>query len=164
MGHVDEMFANGPKRTQTTTEAEFNRQFVSMFGNVPFFVSSIGGGVLIAILLACVNTMLMAGREQTHDVGILKALGFQDGDVSRLLLGQSLLLCLVGGGLGVLLALLVEPGLAAGLGAMFPGFTIQGGTIAQALLVSALVGLVAGLMPARRAHALAPVAALRSEE
>lgn len=164
MADVDAMFANGPKRTQTTTEAEFNRQFVSMFGNVPFFVSSIGGGVLLAILLACINTMLMAGREQTHDVGILKALGFRDGDVSRLLLGQSLLLCLVGGGAGVLLALLMEPGMAAGLGAMFPGFTIQGGTIAQALLVSALVGLVAGLMPAWRARALAPVAALRSEE
>jgi putative ABC transport system permease protein len=164
MGQVDEMFANGPKRTQTTTEAEFNRQFVSMFGNIPFFVSSIGGGVLLAILLACVNTMLMAGREQTHDVGILKALGFHDGDVFKLLLGQSLLLCLLGGGAGVLLAKALEPVLAAGLGASFPGFTIQGGTVAQALLVSGLVGLVAGMVPAWRGRALSPVAALRSEE
>jgi putative ABC transport system permease protein len=164
MAEVDAMFANGPKRTQTTTEAEFNRQFVSMFGNVPFFVSSIGGGVLLAILLACVNTMLMAGREQTHDVGILKALGFVDGDVFKLLLGQSLLLCLLGGGLGVLLAKAMEPGIAAGLGATFPGFTIQGGTVARALLVSAAVGLLAGAMPAWRARALEPVEALRSEE
>jgi putative ABC transport system permease protein len=164
MAEVDAMFANGPQRTQTTTEAEFNRQFVSMFGNVPFFVSSIGGGVLLAILLACVNTMLMAGREQTHDVGILKALGFQDADVFKLLLGQSLLLCLFGGGAGVLLALAMEPGLAASLGATFPGFTIQWGTIAQAVVVSAVVGLVAGWVPAWRARALLPVTALRSEE
>ena len=54
--------------------------------------------MLLAILLACVNTMLMAGREQTHDVGILKALGFEDGSVFGLLLAQSLLLCLLGGG------------------------------------------------------------------
>jgi len=164
MAEVDVMFENGPQRTQTTTEAEFQRQFVSMFGNIPFFVSSIGGGVLLAILLACVNTMLMAGREQTHDVGILKALGFEDTDVFKLLLGQSLLLCLLGGGAGVLLALALEPGIAEGLGASFPGFTIQSATAFQALLVSGIVGLVAGLVPAWRARALAPVAALRSEE
>ena len=35
-----------------------------MFGNMPLFVGWIGGGVLIAILLACINTMVMAFREQ----------------------------------------------------------------------------------------------------
>jgi putative ABC transport system permease protein len=164
MAAVDSMFENGPQRTQTTTEAEFQRQFVSMFGNIPFFVSSIGGGVLLAILLASVNTMLMAGREQTHDVGILRALGFPAGDVFGLLLGQSLLLCLLGGGLGVLLALALEPLLATGLGASFPGFRIQTDTILLAFGASGLVGLVAGLMPAARAGRLAPVEALRSEE
>lgn len=164
MAEVDAMFANGPQRTQTTTEAEFQRQFVSMFGNIPFFVSSIGGGVLLAILLACVNTMLMAGREQTHDVGILKALGFLDTDVFKLLLGQSLILCLLGGGAGVLLALGLEPGIASKLGASFPGFAIQGATALKALVISGLVGLVAGVVPAWRARALAPVQALRSEE
>lgn len=164
MAEVDAMFANGPQRTQTTTEAEFQRQFVSMFGNIPFFVSSIGGGVLLAILLACVNTMLMAGREQTHDVGILKALGFPDGDVFRLLIAQSLLLCLTGGLAGVTLAQALEPGISLALGANFPGFTIQGATLALALGISAVVGLVAGLVPAWRARALAPVEALRSEE
>ncbi|HVS17663.1 MAG TPA: FtsX-like permease family protein [Planctomycetota bacterium] len=164
MAEVDAMFANGPQRTQTTTEAEFQRQFLSMFGNIPFFVSSIGGGVLLAILLACVNTMLMAGREQTHDVGILKALGFEDGDVFKLLLGQSLLLCLFGGGAGILLALGLEPIIAEALGASFPGFTILQATALQALATAAAVGLVAGLVPAWRARALVPVEALRSEE
>ena len=40
---VDGMYENGPQRVQTTTESEFNAQFVSMFGNVPFFVSTIFG-------------------------------------------------------------------------------------------------------------------------
>jgi putative ABC transport system permease protein len=164
MASVDTLFANGPQRTQTTTEAEFQRQFISMFGNVPFFVSSIGGGVLLAILLAAINTMLMAGREQTHDVGILKALGFADGSVFGLLLAQSLLLCLLGGGLGVALALATEEGLAAALGAQFPGYTITPTTIGLGLAVSAGVGLVAGFVPAWTARRLQPVEALRTEE
>jgi len=63
MSAVDGMFEGGPQRVQTTTEAEFQAQFVSMVGNIPLFVSSIGGGVLAAILLAVLNTMLMAARE-----------------------------------------------------------------------------------------------------
>jgi putative ABC transport system permease protein len=61
------------------TEAEFQRQFVTMFGNIPLFLGWIGGGVLLAILLACINTMLMAMREQTTDIGIIKSVGFTDG-------------------------------------------------------------------------------------
>ncbi|MEL6613466.1 MAG: ABC transporter permease, partial [Bacteroidota bacterium] len=96
MAGIDGLFENGPQRVQTTSEAEFQRQFVTMFGNVPFFVSTIGGGVLLAILLAVVNTMLMSGREQTREIGILKALGFSDGDTVKVLVGQSVFICAVG--------------------------------------------------------------------
>ena len=73
MAEVDELFTNGPQRVQTTTEAEFQRQFVTMIGSLPRFIASIGAGVLFAIVLAALNTMLMAGRERTADLGILKA-------------------------------------------------------------------------------------------
>ena len=59
MRAVDRLFENGPQRVQTTTEAEFQAQFVSMFGNVPFFVGAIGSGVLFAILLACLFSPLI---------------------------------------------------------------------------------------------------------
>ncbi len=163
IGEIDAMFAAGPQRTQTTTESEFNRQFATMFGNIPFFVSSIGSGVLLAIALACVNTMLMAGREQTHDVGILKALGFADGRTFGLLLAQSLVMCGVGALLGITLAKLTEPGVAVAMGTMFPGFRIQTGTLATAVALCLVIGLVAGLFPAARARAMRPVEALRTE-
>src|SRR5690606_23952465 len=47
--HIDALFENGPQRVQTTTEAEFQRQFVTMMGGVPTLLGSIGGGVLFAI-------------------------------------------------------------------------------------------------------------------
>lgn len=164
MGSVDGLFERGPQRVQTTSESEFQKQFVSMLGNVPFFVSTIGGGVLAAILLAVVNTMLMAGREQTRDIGILKALGFTDGDAVRLLAMQSMLLCIIGGGLGLGLAYLTQPGIAKALGSMFPGYAVQPQTYALGAAVAVLLGLFAGVVPAWRAARLDTVNALASEE
>jgi len=162
MASIERMFENGPQRVQVTTEAEFQAQFVSMLGSVPFFLNSIGGGVLIAIVLACVNTMLMTFREETRDIGVLKALGFTDASMFGLLLAQALLLCLVGGGLGVALALVSQPFIISILGTMFPGYAITTETILLALALAAGIGLAAGLVPAWTASRLRSVEALRA--
>lgn len=161
MRTVDEMFENGPLRVQTTTEAEFSAQFISMFGSVPFFINAIGSGVLLAILLACINTMLMAGREQIHDVGILKSLGFGDAPVFGVLLSQSLFLCSIGGGLGIALALATETSLGGFTSKFLPAYEIESRTIIAGVLVTLGVGLVSGIWPALQASRLNPVEALR---
>ncbi|MEZ6016205.1 MAG: FtsX-like permease family protein [Planctomycetota bacterium] len=164
MASVDALFENGPQRVQATSESEFQKQFVTMFGNVPFFVSTIGGGVLIAILLAVINTMLMAGREQTHDIGIMKALGFSDGDVVRVLAQQSLLICVLGGALGIGLAKLAEPGIADAVGAMFGGYEVKRGTMLFGAALTVALGVFAGFAPAWRAARLQTVDALASKD
>lgn len=158
---VDAMFENGPQRVQTTSESEFNAQFVSMVGNIPLFVSAIGGGVLAAIVLAVLNTMLLAGREQTRDVGVLKALGFSDGSVFGVMLAQGVLLTALGGGLGIALAIGSESTVATQLGRNFPGYAITASTIGQAALLALGIGLVAGTIPAIRARRLLAIEALR---
>ena len=164
MGQVDALFENGPQRVQTTTEAEFSRQFVSMVGNVPRLVALIGGGVFVAILLAVVNTMLMAAREQTRDVGILKSMGFTDGAVFRYFLVQSLFLCVVGGGLGIAFALLSQTAFGAAMGMFFPGYAVLPSTAAIAAGLAVAMGLLAGLVPAREAARLRTVDVLRAIE
>jgi len=164
MADVEALYENGPQRVTCTTEAEFQRQFVSMIGNVPMFVGWIGGGVLIAILLACVNTMLMAARQQTHDVGILKALGFTDGAAFALMIAQALALCLVGGAAGLLLAVASEAPVMQLLGTFFPGFAVKAETLAFAGLVAVGLGLVSGIVPAWQFARLRCVDALRSTE
>ncbi|MEZ6188999.1 MAG: ABC transporter permease [Planctomycetota bacterium] len=160
---VDALFQNGPQVVNTTTEAEFQRQFVSMLGNVPVFLGSIGGGVMFAILLAVLNTMLMSARERTHDFGILKALGFQSGVVFALLLFESIGLCLVGGVAGITLALITAPVLGAGLSSILPNYAIAQETQLMALGLSGLIGVVAGVLPGLRAMQLEVVDALRAE-
>ena len=133
-----------------------------MMGNLPFFVATIGGAVVFAVFFSVVNTMLMSGRQRVHEAGILKALGFRDGALARLMLGESLLLTLLGGGTGVVLALVTAPELQQ-MSPWFANYTVEPGTVALALLVTLVMGVVAGLGPALAAARLRPTDALRSE-
>ena len=160
MRTIDELYENGPQRVQATSEAAFQSQFVSMLGNVPFLLNTIGIGVLVAIMLAPLNTMLMAAREQTRDIGILKALGFSDGSVFGMMLTQSLILSFVGGAIGLALAVGAVPALAEVVGTMFPGLTLRRQTLVLAGTLIVALGLVAGLTPAFRARRMKAVEAI----
>jgi putative ABC transport system permease protein len=158
---VDAMFENGPQRVNTTTEAEFNRQFISMLGDVPALLQMVGGAVLFAIFFAVLNTMIMAGRERTRDLGVLKALGFTNGAAASLLIGESLLVCGLGAGLGLLLGVALEPGFQAALSARIPGFGFDRSTLLLGAGIALAVGLVSGIVPGVRAARLTTVQALR---
>jgi putative ABC transport system permease protein len=160
---IEQLYENGPQRVRATTEAEFQRQFVTMMGNVPTLLASIGGGVLFAIFFAVLNTMLMAGRERTRDIGILKALGFTNGAIGMLLLSESLLLCGAGGTVGALAAKAIERGLWSTFNAMIPGFAVANGVILQGIVLALALGVLAGALPSLRARRLPPVVALRVE-
>jgi putative ABC transport system permease protein len=161
---VKDTFRDSEQRVDCTTEAEFSRQFVTMFGNIPLFVGWIGTGVLLAILLASVNTMLMSMREQSAEIGVLKSLGFTDASMFGLLIAQSLFLCVLGGGFGILLAFVTQGPIAEGLAAFFPGFKVKPETFALAAVVTVVIGLAAGFIPALRASKLRCVEALRSAD
>lgn len=163
MRTVDAEFERGPQVVQCTTEAEFNRQFVSMLGSVPTFLGSIGGAVLFAIFLAVLNTMLMAGRERTRDIGIIKAMGWSDRAAFGLLLAESMLLCTIGGGLGIALSVLSADALGAMFRMLVPFYSVSHETVGLAALCTLSLGLGAGIMPAVRASRLRVVQALRPE-
>lgn len=160
---IEDLFRNGPQRVQGTTEAEFQRQFVDMLGSVPTLLGSIGGGVLFAILFAVLNTMLLAARERTHDLGVMKALGFSDAVAFWLLLGESLLVCGIGGALGVLLAWASQGAVGSVLKQLIPTYEIGQQTVVEGLLLAIALGLVAGIIPAWQASRLGVVEALRGE-
>jgi putative ABC transport system permease protein len=158
---IEDEYANGPQRVRVTKEAEFQRQFITMLGSVPTLLASIGGGVLFAIFFAVLNTMLMAARERTRDFGVLKSLGFSNGRIALLLVLESLLVCCLGGVVGILLAKAAERPLWSVVSSTIPGFTIDNSVLLFGFLLTIGLGLAAGLAPALRARALRPVVALR---
>ena len=127
-------------------------------------LQSIGGAVIFAIFFAILNTMLMAARERTHDIGVLKALGFNDRSIFVGMTLESLLLCGLGGALGTGIAAAMAGGLAENLRSIVPGLALDGTTLGLAFGLALALGLFAGVAPAWNASRLQPVVALRSED
>jgi putative ABC transport system permease protein len=132
-----------------------------MLGNIRAVIFAVGTAIVIAIMLVSMNTMMMAARERTREVAVLKALGFTDRTVLTLVLTESMLIALVGGVLGASIAKVAYDVSGFNAGGFFPSFFVTWGTIARALGIAAALGLLSGAIPAWNASRLKVVDALR---
>ncbi len=107
---IDTMFANSPYETTTDSEKAFNKAFAAQLGNIALIVGLVVGAAFVTILMIVGNTMVMAVRERTREIGVMKTLGFSGGRILRMVLGESVLLALLGGlpGLGVAFLLITK--------------------------------------------------------
>ncbi|MBI5113494.1 FtsX-like permease family protein [Rhodoplanes serenus] len=151
---IDGMFANSPYETATDTEKAFNKAFVAQLGNIALIVQLVVGAAFVTILMIVGNTMVMAIRERTREIAVLKTLGFSGGRVLRLVLGETLLLALIGGTAGLLLAWLATRAMSQSLGNFIPGLSLSPGIVAAAIGFMVLLGLATGLVPALNAFRL----------
>jgi putative ABC transport system permease protein len=161
---VDALFENSAASTRTETERAFQAGFVSMYGNVPFMIGVIGMAVVIAILLVAANTMAMAIRERTAEVGVMKTLGFDDRQIFRIVLIEAAIITLGGGIVGALLAKFAIEGSKFNAGGLLPPMTVSWNTVAIGVGIAVLMGAASGLIPAWRASRLRIVDALRRVE
>ena len=126
------------------------------------FLGAIGGISLIVGGIGIMNIMLVSVTERTREIGLRKAIGAHNSDILLQFLVEALVLCFLGGLIGVGLAY----GLAALL-AQIPSFTfsvlIQTDSLVLAIGFSLLSGLIFGIYPALRATQLDPIQALRTE-
>ena len=158
---IDAMFANSANETMTETEAAFQLGFISMMGNVQFAINLIGFTVVVAIILVAMNTMMMAARERLPELAVMKILGFGDAVVAGLLVAESMLVALLGGGLGIAAARIVFQQTDFTAGGFFPSFLVRGDTVLLGLGVSLLLGGLSAVYPAYQAARLREVEALR---
>ena len=78
---IDDEFANSPAETKAETEGAFVQAFAKQVGNIGAIMVAILSAVFFTILLVAGNTMAQAVRERTEELGVLKALGFANGQV-----------------------------------------------------------------------------------
>jgi putative ABC transport system permease protein len=117
--------------------------------------------VILIILAVMANTMSMSARERLAEYATLKALGFGPGFIATLIVGESLLLSLGGGALGIALLFPAAAIFAARMGTMFPIFGVAPPTVLMQAAAALAVGLAAAIAPSINAARVNIVEGLR---
>lgn len=158
---VDALFENSSAETKTSSEKDFAKSFAKQFGDIGLITTLILGAVFFTMLLVAGNTMAQSFRERIPEFAILKTLGFSDATVMLMVLCESIIVCVFGGLLGLMLAKIIITGMAAALAANLPGLAMSWPIVSLGLLLVLLLGLVTGAAPAIQGLRLNIISALR---
>ena len=158
---IDAEFANSPNETKTETESAFAAGWVKQFGNIKFLIVTIGAVVFFTLLLVTGNTMAISVRERTGELAVLKAIGFSDRKVLAFVLGESLVIAVVGGLLGLGLALVAVPLLSRALTGLVPVLFLSPTILLFGFVAALFVGVISGFLPGLGAMRMRVVNALR---
>jgi putative ABC transport system permease protein len=158
---IDALFKNSRAETLTETEKAFQLGFVAMSEAILVAVQAVSIVIIVIIMAVMANTMTMTARERLAEYATLKALGFTPGFVVKLLFGESLVIALIGGTIGLLVTLPIAASFAKATGTLFPVFIVSPTTMALQIAASLAVGIIAAAWPAWKMSRLNIVNGLR---
>ena len=133
----------------------------STTGTMKILISSIAVISLVVGGIGVMNIMLVSVTERTKEIGIRMAIGAKEKNILQQFLLEAVLICFIGGIVGIVLSLLIGWGfnsISKSFSMIFSGFSIV-----MAVLFSTLVGVIFGYMPAKNAAKLDPIEALSRE-
>lgn len=164
---IDDAFAQTPYPTKSEPEEAFMLSFVSFLGNLKLFLSAICGAVIFALLLITTNMLSLSVRERTREVGILKTLGFSDGEILGMVAGEATAIASVGGLIGCGLSAALTAALASamrsapGFVSVVSGLSVSPAVAALTVFLAILIGFVSSIAPGVYAARTSIVQALR---
>ncbi|GAB2756433.1 ABC transporter permease [Nocardioides salsibiostraticola] len=146
------------KETSLQKGLAFFTTFLLAFAGVALFVGS----------FIIVNTFSMLVGQRARELALLRAIGATRAQVIRSVLGEAVVIGVVGSGLGIAFGLLIAAGAGAAIRTLFStdigsDLPLSATTVALSVLVGVVVTVVSAVMPARRASRVAPVAAMRGD-
>lgn len=151
-GISSDYFSVSSQSSMLDTMSDISNTLSLLLGGIASISLIVGG-------IGVMNVMLVSVTERTKEIGIRKALGAKRRDILIQFLTESLVLCMFGGTIGVLLGM--------GIGNLLQifgfNFVASGKIVIISFLSSAIIGLVFGIFPAYKASKLNPIDALRTE-
>jgi len=158
---IDAMFANSPNETKTNTEKAFVADWAKQVGDIGKIMMWIVAMAMFTILLVAGNTMAQAIRERTNELAVLKTLGFGDGRILAMVLMESAVIAVVGGGLGLALSYVFITVRGDPTGGLLPAFYFPTPALIAGVGLVIALGIASGFLPAWQASRLRIVDALR---
>ena len=148
---IDGQFKNSAAETKTETERAFQQNFLASTSAILTAMNVMSFLIVGIIMLVLANTMIMSARERTREHAVFKALGFSRPHLTGLIMGESLLISALGGGIGLILTFPMVAGFEKAIPkGFFPVFQIEPITLIFAVSAVLLIGIVAGLFPLQR--------------
>ncbi len=158
---IDTMFRNSSAETRTETEKAFQLGFVAMSQAILMAIRAVSFVVVLIIMAVMANTMTMTARERLAEYATLRALGFQPFFIVKLLFGESLMIAIIGGAIGIALTFPLSVAFMQQTGGLIKVSQISGSTIAFQIAASLMVGVVAAAWPAWKMSRIDIVQGLR---
>jgi len=147
---IDNLFKNSIAETLTETEKAFQLSFISMSQTIIMAIELVSFVVIIIIIAVVANTMSMTYRERIGEYAIFKTLGYRGWRIAGMIVGESMVITLIGSFLGIILTFPVAVIVGKMLSNYFPVFNVAEDAIYMDLAASIVIGLLAAIVPTYR--------------
>ncbi|KAB2846365.1 MAG: FtsX-like permease family protein [Melioribacteraceae bacterium] len=149
---IDALFKNSNAETKTETERAFQQGFLASTSAIITAMNFMSFVIIGIIMLVLGNTMIMSARERTREYAVMKTLGFSAKHLTGLILGESMFISFLGGGLGLFLLFPLIEGFSQVIPKnFFPIFNLENITVVLAVSSAVLIGIVSAIFPIQKA-------------
>ncbi|NUN08792.1 MAG: ABC transporter permease [Ignavibacteriaceae bacterium] len=149
---IDAHFKNSSDETKTETERAFAQGFISSTSAIITAMNVMSFAIIGIIMLVLANTMIMSARERTREYAVFKTLGFSSLHLTGLILGESLFISALGGGVGLALTFPVVSAFEQMVPKnIFPYFNLETITVVLAVSSAIFIGIISSVFPIQRA-------------
>jgi len=149
---IDDLFKNSNAETKTESERAFAQSFLASTSAIITAMNILSFVIIGIILLVLGNTMIMSARERTREYAVMKTIGFSGIHLAGLIMGESLIISIIGGAVGLSLTFPLIKGLEQVIPkGFFPVFEIEPITVILAAAAALSIGIFSSLSPIQRA-------------
>jgi len=150
-------------QTEALTDQEFIDDQAGQINQVLGLIYALLALAIIVSLFGIVNTLVLSTFERTRELGMLRAVGMSRRQVRRMVRHESIITALIGAGLGIGAGLVLAYAVTSAFADEGLSFAVPAGSLIVLVVVATVAGVLAAILPARRASRLDPLAALAYE-